>query len=112
MFSNVRNADPGPNGWDFRDIHAWKSLDSDWFFVPWANVKTNRVISSTPVAYAGDTQGKLVVNAPQDLQNDHRGSGIVVDAVALEAVGCYKTLELARPDEWRELGADRMRLIE
>jgi hypothetical protein len=109
MGSNIRNADPGPNGWDFRDVRAWQSLDS-WVFIPWANIKS--IKSAGSATYAGDTEGKLVISSLQETDNHYRGSGIVINAAESQVVGCYKILELPRPDEWQELRADAFRLRE
>ena len=86
--SDVRNSSNGPNGWDFRQVNAFETLDGQWYFVPWEKVKLVEVAAG---GVADD--GKFVVNCVKPVEKRFRGSGIIVKERDSSIIGCYKSIK-------------------
>lgn len=95
--SDVRNTTDGPNGWDFRDVNAFESLDSQWYFIPWEKVKVVKATADELVgklhAQSMVNDDKFVVRCAEPVQKQFRGSGIVVNERDLSIIGCYKSIK-------------------
>jgi hypothetical protein len=95
--SDIRNSTDGPNGWNFHHVDAFKSLDSQWYFIPWEKVKVVKAtageLASKLHAQSTVNAEKLVVCCAEPVRKQFRGSGIVVNERNSSIIGCYKSMK-------------------
>lgn len=79
---------PEPLGWDFEDVKFRRDpIPDTWWFVPWKNTERRGPDEAPPFPV---TYGKLPYFDVNPLQEEYRGSGLIIDEVGSRVVGCYK----------------------
>ncbi|OAG10936.1 uncharacterized protein CC84DRAFT_1161745 [Paraphaeosphaeria sporulosa] len=79
---------PEPLGWDFEDVKFREDpIPDTWWFVPWNNTEQCESKNDFPGTVKPK---KLLYSDVNPVEEEYRGSGIVVDEIEGRVVGCYK----------------------